>query len=201
MGNDSTVALHYAGFNEAGAHVVSLDKDLHAYVSYRIDQEIFWTKRPVTIHKGETLITDGNVEARSRCGNRVSATPQLPLSSQEPTPEALETPQISEVLSAPEAPIEFPLDSRPLANLVVGDQGQGAPEGASLEAPIIPAIWLGLNSPPFVPSRSLTPSLPDVPVWPPIATPEPGTGLLLLLALATGWLFREILGVRRPVAS
>jgi len=191
MGNDSTVALHYAGFNEAGAQVVSLDKDLHAYVSYRIGQEIFWTKKQVTIHKGETLITDGNVEARARCGNRVSATPQLPLSSREPTPEALETPQMSEGLSSREAPIEFALNSQ-LPNLVAGDQGLGAPDetnGGEVSPDQI-AGMMGATS--VAPSGSLTPLHPDVPVSAPIATPEPGTGLLLLLALATGWLFLEM---------
>jgi hypothetical protein len=77
--NDSAVAVHYADFNMEKARVATLDHDRAVYVSYRMGSEIFWTNRKVQLHAGETLITDGTHEARTRCGNRVSDVPQTPV--------------------------------------------------------------------------------------------------------------------------
>ena len=46
------------------------------YLSYRIGNHIYWTRRRITLHKGEKLITDGTITARTRCANRVEETPQ-----------------------------------------------------------------------------------------------------------------------------
>ena len=86
--NDPVVARHYADFDLAKARVISLDRDQMVYVSYRMGEEVFWTNRALKLPKGETVITDGVHEARTRCGNRISETPQAPLSPQQP---ALET--------------------------------------------------------------------------------------------------------------
>jgi hypothetical protein len=197
MGNDPAVARHYAGFNGAGAHVVLLGKDLQAYVSYRIGQEIFWTKKPITLHKNETVITDGNLEARTRCGNRVSVTPQLPVSLHEPSPEALEAVEIPGILDILDAPMALPVNFGPLADLIPEDHILGATGAEAFVAPVIPLAGWGLNSPPVVPLGSV-PSYPAVPLSP-IPTPEPGTGLLLLLALSAGWLFGKTGKARRVV--
>ncbi len=199
MGNDPTVAQHYAGFRLAAAHVVSLDKDFQAYVSYRIGEQIFWTKKPVTLHKNETVITDGTMEARTRCGNRVSATPQLPLSAQEPAPEALEEAQVSDIPDGLDAPFDLPMNLPSPAGLIAAEHSFNETGHEPLFTPPGgPGGWGGF--PPFVPGGSPPPSYPEVPP-PPVPTPEPGTGLCLLLALSAAWLFRETRAARRPPAS
>jgi len=184
--NDPTVARHYAGFNERAAHVVKLHGDLQAYVSYRIGQEIYWTKKPVTLRKNETVITDGNIEARTRCGNRVSVSPQLPISAKEPAPETLDAviPQIPEIGNLPMG--EHPnfsslLDLKPIET---GPETNG---GDSFDSPGIPPNWWASNAPTIIPVGGTTlPGGPSLPLPPPVATPEPGTGALLLVAFSAG---------------
>lgn len=88
--NDSLVRAHYADFNIDDARPMKLDRDRAVYVSYRMDGKIFWTSHKVALRKGETLITDGSHLARTRCGNRVSDTPQSPVSAAQPALDALD---------------------------------------------------------------------------------------------------------------
>ncbi len=82
--HDPVVASHYAGFDYDRARVVRLSLARAVYVSYRIGSRVYWTRHRVTLKKGETVITDGKITARSRCGNRVEETPQQATSSAEP---------------------------------------------------------------------------------------------------------------------
>ena len=69
--------------------MVRLDADREAYVSYRKDERIYWTKNKVRLHKGELVLTDGQTVIRSRCGNQVCETPQSPVAraADPPLPE------------------------------------------------------------------------------------------------------------------
>lgn len=182
MGNDPIIARHYAGFDLRTAHIVMLRQDLRAYVSYRIGGNIFWTKTPITLRKNETVITDGNFEARTRCGNRVSTTPQLPISAHEPQPKVFDQPQIPEAEDVPRGLYVLP----PLA-IPVPIENYFATTGSEtlFLGEIPPIIWE--PTPPIIPP----------PPPPPIVTPEPGIGLLLILALSVGWLFNTIRGDAR----
>ena len=71
---DRLVAEHYRDFNQRDTRLVVLDRDALAFVSYRIHDKVFWTRRKLLIPKGETLLTDGQHYARTRCGNRLSDT-------------------------------------------------------------------------------------------------------------------------------
>ena len=93
LSSDTIAALDYADFRTAEAHPVVLEKERLAYVSYRSGNSIYWTRHPVRLVKGETLITDGEHLARACCGNRISETPQEPVSSREPEPSRLDTPE------------------------------------------------------------------------------------------------------------
>jgi hypothetical protein len=91
--HDPIVGAHYAGFNYARAQVVRLTLARTVYVSYRIGNHIYWTRRRVKLHKGEKLITDGTMTARTRCGNRVEETPQQQeAAAKEPAPELFDQP-------------------------------------------------------------------------------------------------------------
>jgi hypothetical protein len=81
---DAIAATHYQGFNESAIRTETVKQDRFAYVSYRKNDQIFWTRNKVKLSEGETVLTDGNKEIRARCGNCISETPQLPVAEIEP---------------------------------------------------------------------------------------------------------------------
>ena len=81
MEYDPVVSRHFQGFDYRRAHLVQVSEKQAMYVSYRIGDRVYWTRRKVTLHPGETLITDGTIVARARCGNRVA---QVPLDTGSP---------------------------------------------------------------------------------------------------------------------
>jgi PEP-CTERM motif len=91
--HDPIVGAHYAGFNYARAQVVRLTLARTVYLSYRIGNHIYWTSRRIKLKKGEKLITDGRITARTRCANRVEQAPQQQeANATEPTPEKFDEP-------------------------------------------------------------------------------------------------------------
>jgi hypothetical protein len=103
--HDPVVAAHYAGFDYAHAMIVRLTLARTVYVSYRIGNHIYWTSHRVTLHKGEKLLTDGRMTARTRCANRVEETPQQQQAeATEPTEEKLDQPVRSGQGTAVQAP-------------------------------------------------------------------------------------------------
>ncbi len=190
ISKDRVVAEHYASFQRDRARVVELPAEKAVYVSYRVGNEVFWTKNKIRLIKGEKLITDGENYARVRCGNRVSETPQPKTSAKEPSPKVLETPvdpSYREVTAAlmgpsplnPPTPVTAPPPS-------VSPQ----PGGGGL-VPIVPIVPIAGGpgpksggTPPTNPPNpppNVTPVPPITPVTP---VPEPGTLLLVASGLA-----------------
>jgi|SRR5580704_3724378 hypothetical protein len=89
---DIVAREHYADFNVAATRIIRVAADRKAYVSYRKGDKIFWTRKQVNLHAGETLLSDGEHLARTRCGNRVSAVPRSPISPDEPEETAGDVP-------------------------------------------------------------------------------------------------------------
>jgi PEP-CTERM motif len=89
---DSVVAAHFSDFSCPKSRIVELKADKAAYVSYRINDKVYWTKKKVKLAKGEKLVTDGANYARARCGNRISEVSQAPTSAEEPAYAFLDTP-------------------------------------------------------------------------------------------------------------
>lgn len=108
---DEVVGKHYAGFDFNKARVIQVRQPRLVYVSYRIDEKIFWTRKRLSLHVGEKLITDGKTTVRTRCGNQVSVVPHvLPhviTSPPEPAVESLDRPITAPV--APPIPFESAL--------------------------------------------------------------------------------------------
>ncbi len=92
MAKDPVVASHYSDFNVSRSRIIKLKSEKLAFVSYRIGNEVFWTRKKLRLAKGEKLITDGVNSARMRCGNRISEAPHLETSPAEPSSEVLDTP-------------------------------------------------------------------------------------------------------------
>ena len=81
---DSVVALHYRRVDLTSLSPEILKEDRFAYVSYRMDDRVYWTQHKVRIGSGETILTNGETAIRGRCGNRISMAPMLPTSDSEP---------------------------------------------------------------------------------------------------------------------
>lgn len=82
--SDSRASTHYRHVSVASLRPVALPADRLAYVSYRTDAGIYWTKHRVSLRRGELVLTDGRNEVRGRCGNLISDTPQQPIAQNEP---------------------------------------------------------------------------------------------------------------------
>ena len=85
MARDGVVAAHYSGVNARALRVETLPADRDVYMSYRIGQEILWTKQKVRVPKGETILTDGVHHIRARCGNCIAFAPMAPTADDEPS--------------------------------------------------------------------------------------------------------------------
>jgi hypothetical protein len=205
IASDPVVARHYSDFDVSKTHVVRLDHSEVMYVSYRIGSDVYWTRKPLTLRAGETLLTDGKRTARTRCGNRLSSMPSTPISQHQPLPAAIETPPnlpLYAVLPGAELPILPPsspfLPTVPTVPTVPIVPTQpitpinGSPVGvlpSPLPLPYFPVIGGGGPSGPGSPGGPGGPGSgpvgpPTSP--PPMVTPEPGT--LPLASLGIGLL-------------
>ena len=83
---DAVVAAHYTGLDANAIRADIVTRDRFAYVSYRKNDRIYWTRNKVLLTEGETILTDGASQIRARCGNCISDTPMLPVAESEPDP-------------------------------------------------------------------------------------------------------------------
>jgi hypothetical protein len=188
---DPKLADHYQGVRGSLA-VARLDHDMWMYASYRTADGIYWTKNRLLVHRGETVLTDGEHMVRARCGNRLSITAQVPVrkfepplvASDEAEPDSAirnldEAPVIA--LKAPEGPAfpRFPDVGRPTQ-----PSAQAAPSPSAVTAPT-PIQW-GPGPGVSLPAPGRSPSA--------LYVPEAGTGTLLLtglaVMLASSWCLR-----------
>jgi len=171
---DPVVAEHYSDFRIARAHTIRLDRPSAMFVSYRMNNHVYWTRNRMIIPAGETLISDGENYARVRCGNRLSSIAALPVSIAEPPAEKLDTPGFIPPL---------------LAELVPGEEFGAFPLPNALSEPQLfrsGPISSGASSvgfPPILPpGTTLPPDGTIVMPSPPVAAPEPGALALLFCA-------------------
>ena len=90
MMNDPIVADHYRDLTPAAMHPEVVEAPREAYMSYRKGDRVYWSKRKLPLHKGETILTDGHEAVRARCGNRLSDVPRSPTAPDEPAAAAFE---------------------------------------------------------------------------------------------------------------
>jgi len=113
--HDPVVAAHYAGFDYDHARMVKLVLARTAYVSYRIGNRVYWTRHRASLKKGETVITDGKMTARTRCANRVEEVPQQATSESEPPAAKFDEPihpDQGTAMTAPPVPFQSALMNR-----------------------------------------------------------------------------------------
>jgi hypothetical protein len=90
--SDYVVRRHYAHFDFSHAHLVRATEAREVYLSYRIRDTVFWTRKKIRLHLGEMLLTDGKITARARCGNQISDTAKPEVSEEEPAEDVLDQP-------------------------------------------------------------------------------------------------------------
>jgi len=158
ISNDPTVAKHYEALKLKQLQLIRVKKAAAVYVSYRVGNNIYWTRGRLKLAAGETLLTDGENTVRTRCGNLISESPKPPNSPQEPTPSTFDTP-----LVAPPPPVVTP----PL--VLTGGPGNSG------------------FFPPFVPLFPGDGPAPPKHHHPRVNVPEPGPLLLVFCGLALLW--------------
>jgi hypothetical protein len=171
MDHDPVVAHQFAGFDFQRAHLVQISDQKSMHVAYRMGDKVYWTRKKVALHPGETLISDGKIVARTRCGNRIGLAPMGPPALAEPTEADLNQPVFSndmvtrEVEPQPETyAAAIPLDPPVEANALQPTKRKRA----------IPFFFLPLFGLPGTGS-------PHTPL---AVTPEPGILLLFSSGLA-----------------
>ena len=75
-------------------------------MSYRIGNSVFWTRNRIALKSGETILTDGVRDARTRCGNQIADQPG-PVSPLEPSEAVLDSP-VQSPLRASAEPLTLP---------------------------------------------------------------------------------------------
>jgi hypothetical protein len=88
---DKVVAAHYAAFEASRATVKTVAAPRGVYVSYRKGDKVYWTAKKLQLAQGETVLSDGQNEIRTRCGNRISDVPRLPVEVKGPSEEELDS--------------------------------------------------------------------------------------------------------------
>jgi hypothetical protein len=203
VAHDSVVRAHYADFVIANTHLERMAKAQAFYVSYRIGNDIFWTKNATIVRAGETVLSDGAHMARSRCGNRLSVVPVAPISKVEPAPAVMEVADGATLLASAATPAELPFAPPPITAIATPPPMPPAPPiGIFLPLPPffpigpsgtqVPPGVPGAPGPPTGPPPPSTPPPPPVgPTPPPIAAPEPSELLMLAAGLGCILLLRK----------
>ncbi len=171
--HDPVVAQHFLGFDYQHAHLITVAGKQLVYVAYRKGDKVYWTRKKMPLHPGETLISDGKITARTRCGNRVAVAPLGPPSPADPLISDLDQPLFSNelVTSTAEPQPETYAASLPNATPNVGNALQPAKAGRRF-FPLFLVPFGGL------PGGSSSPHTPLA------VAPEPGTMLLFSSGLA-----------------
>jgi hypothetical protein len=189
---DYVVRHHYAHFDFDHARLVRATEAREVYLSYRVRDSVFWTRRKIRLHLGELLLTDGKITARARCGNQISDKAKPEVSDEEPDEDVLDQPVAA--LDSPAMP------ARPLLAPPALPSGEPiAPKlfSAAFLFPYVPVgvpIPSGLCRDGMVVDGHCRPKRHKKPV-----VPEPSTTVLLAsgLVLIT-WCYRKI---SRPVTA
>jgi hypothetical protein len=174
--HDAVVAQEFQGFDYQNARLVTVAEKQSLYVAYRKGDKVYWTRKKIALHPGETLISDGKIVARTRCGNRVSVAPLGPQGIIDPLESDFDQPLFSNemVTNAAEPKPEAYAAVIPSAQPEVGNALQPKNHRKSfaplLFLPPLAGLAAGSSSP-----SSHTPLA---------VAPEPGTMLLLSSGLA-----------------
>jgi hypothetical protein len=190
--HDETVATHYAGFNYNRARIIEVNEPRLVYLSYRRGNKVYWTRKQASLHKGEKLLTDGRITARTRCGNQVSVLPQANTSPEEPLLAELDRPDaVASGMEAFPSNLGSSLSVDPVMPIGPSSPGGGGFAGGGGPPSVFVPLPIGGPTPPSggggctpTKNNNCTSPPPPPPPPPPPAVPEPGTMVLVLSGAA-----------------
>ncbi|HYP07704.1 MAG TPA: PEP-CTERM sorting domain-containing protein [Bryobacteraceae bacterium] len=151
---DPVVKAHYSGLALSNLRLVS-SPGKRLYASYRKDDRVYWTAKPVAVPEGEAILTDGTGLVRARCGNRLSETAQLPVA---PAAEAATEDELDQTTASALADVTVPtpLDAPREGYAALSGAGGSPVEtprgGARSTSPVMPSAGgdqLGQNGAPY----------------------------------------------------
>lgn len=144
MAADPVVGAHYAGLQPGSFQPERLAEKKQGYVSYRIRDKIYWTRRMVTLAAGEQVLTDGKTLVRGRCGNLFSETPREPVAplAEEPPEKKMDEPvRAAQLMPTPEMRAEAPVEIEKFENPKgFGENASVLPTPQPEEA--LPPVWV-----------------------------------------------------------
>jgi hypothetical protein len=169
--HDPVAAQEFQGFDYQNAHLVTVSEKQSLYVAYRKGDKVYWTKKKIDLHPGETLISDGKIVARTRCGNRVAVAPLGPPGIMDPLQSDFDQPLFSNemVTNAVEPKPEVYAAAIPSAQPGVGNTLQPVAHNKPFMPFLLLAPLAGIAAGSSSPSGHT----------PLAVAPEPGTLLLL----------------------
>jgi hypothetical protein len=167
MEHDPVVAQQFAGFDFQRAHLVQVSEKQSMHVAYRMGQQVYWTRKKVTLHPGETLISDGKIVARTRCGNRIATIPLGPPALTEPADADINQPLFANDMVTPAAETQHEAYAAVIP--------MAAPIGANALRPVKGRGIAPFFILPFFGAAGLGGGSSHTPL---AVTPEPGTLLL-----------------------
>lgn len=138
---DYVVRRHFEHFDFAHAQLIRSTEAREVYLSYRIRNTVFWTRKKVRLLPGELLLTDGKITARARCGNQISDTAKPEVSDEEPEEDVIDQP-VAVAAAAPSFPIRSMLAP---PDLPVG--AINPPQNFTGGGFVFPAVPVGLPLP------------------------------------------------------
>lgn len=207
---DAVVAQHYAGFDYSRAQITEVREPKLVYLSYRMKDKVYWTRKPHALHKGEKLISDGKITARARCGNQVSEQPKAEVSPVEPPEVVFEQP-LGDGGTGFEAPDNYasllkgnelgPPGPPPIGGAYAPGVGGGVPPFAAPPLPISNGCpqptkaRSSVSSGPWPEETSdqKNQKNPCLPQPPPSPVPEPATIALVSAGIAAAyWKYRKV---------
>ena len=167
---DPVVFVQYGSAARGAVRTAALPAPRRVYMSYRVGDRIYWTRKKVRLHAGEMTLTDGDIEIRARCGNQISDTGMFPVAENEPDamefdlvadePDTVEFDRV--VAGEPDPPASWAFAFPPLW---MGDAGGASPGMTPLDnphplpfGPAAPGTSGGVTGPPDVRGTSTGPT-------------------------------------------
>ena len=177
VAHDPLVRDAYSDFAWGQAQAVAVKEPLLRYVAYRQGQEIFWTRKPLRIAAGETLLTDGQHTVRGQCCNMLSRVPRGPIASREPSAADLAPPSMGIPAPTLLPPLTLPQPSFWRWGNMAIPPFPGSPQALVIVPPSPPAGVI-LVPPPVAaqehpPVRALPADTPPIPNESPVPAPAP----------------------------
>jgi hypothetical protein len=177
--NDRVVAAHYQTLDKTRLRKEVVPRDRYVHVSYRRGNNVLWTKKQVLLRKGETILTDGTTQVRTRCGNCISEQPLGPTAEDEPDTVEFDRLVDAPPPAPPEVALVHPATSTPEATAagflppaaVGGFGGSGAPTplsagsfagGGGASAPMAHTTAGREHEPDLFPQSNFVPPLLDL---------------------------------------